>query len=419
MTSIPRYVLLFIVFFILRAAVALLIDATTDVVKVADIYEQAARNILAGDGFVGTANNEPIIFRTPAYPYFVAAVYYLFGVGNHLALLMFQAVLDALTGLLIYWTGVKMVNSKAAILAGILFAIYPLSAYYTLRVFPESMFTLGMMAVVASLVWSVETDRPYRFLLVGLMVGLCALVKPVVMLLAPFIGFVMLLRAPASWRRVVRNTALMVVGFVVLVSPWSYRNYLVTGHFIPLATGGGYSMWVGYNLTGDGREDDELDEQTRAQFMEERRAISSYYDTTRNISFEEDRAFMRNAMESVASHPRESFILTLKKLYRFWFDIYAPENKWAQLFAIIMQGGLLLFAIYGAVRLLLLGHPVHLLLAPVVYLMLMHSLVISTLRYSMPTVPVLSLLAVAGLGDLVYRLLSGSNSNWLKSRVPD
>lgn len=418
MKNISRYMLLFALFFILRATVALLIDASTDVVKVADVYEQAADNILTGAGFVGTASNEPIIFRTPAYPYFVAAVYHFFGVGNHLALLLFQAALDALTGLLIYWTGMKIVNNKAAILAGVLFAIYPLSAYYTLRVFPESMFTLSMMAVAASLVWSMEADRPFRFLLVGFTVGLSALIKPVVMLLTPFIGVVMLLRAPSSWKRVIRNTTLMVVGFVVLVSPWSLRNYLVTGQFIPLATGGGYSMWVGNNLTGDGREDDELDQQTLTRFMEERRAISSYFDTTRNISFEEDRAFMRSAMESIANHPWESFTLTFKKLYRFWFDIYAPENKWAQLLAMIMQGGLLLFAVYGTVRLLLQGHPVHLLLAPAVYLMLMHSLVISTLRYSMPAVPVLCLLAVAGLGDLLYRLLSSGSSDWLKPRTP-
>ena len=60
--------------FTLRIGVGGVIDATVPVVKRADVYSDIAVNLARGHGFVAEAGGEPIIWRAPLYPAFLAAV---------------------------------------------------------------------------------------------------------------------------------------------------------------------------------------------------------------------------------------------------------------------------------------------------------------------------------------------------------
>ena len=180
-------------------------------------------------------------------------------------------------------------------------------------------------------------------------------------------------------------------------------------------------MWVGNSLLSNGRDNDELEGTTLAALLQQQNALLAPFrkedsrqdlsstprnerDRPVNISYEEDRAFTLAALHSIQAYPRETLGLWVQKFFRFWFSIYVLKNRWAQIYIYAAQGLLLLFAAYGVLRAQQARCDIFPLVAVVVYVVLVHTLVIATLRYSIPLVPVLMLFATLGVWGAVSRL---------------
>ncbi len=424
--------------FVLRLGVALIIDSSTTVYKDVDIYSTMAENVARGNGFVVEPGGDAVLHRAPLYPAFLAAVYTLVDKEQRaVAVLIAQAALDSLTAVLVWWIGYQLFNSAVGLGGALLFALYPLSAYYTLRLMPEPLFTFILVAYVASLVHAMRSENMYNFGLNGALGAIATLVKPITIGLVPFVAVLLAIKKRRALRPVIPQLAVMLAVFVLLVAPWSIRNYAVSGMFVPVATGGGAAMWVGNNRISDGRDDDEIrDEAQLAAFIKRRREIvdklrreqaggqyepgtklaadhfspDEPIDTTLslnapvNIDPGLDRAYARAAIEEMMASPLDALNLLVRKFFRFWFDIYLPENRWAQSVIYLFQAGLLLLAGYGLFVGVRSKVSTLALIAPMVYLAGVYSLVVATLRYSIPLVPILMLLAVVALFDLAARL---------------
>lgn len=131
-----------------------------------------------------------------------------------------------------------------------------------------------------------------------------------------------------------------------------------------------------------------------------------------HTSPEVDRAFARVALQEAQAHSLEVLALLPRKFFRLWFGMslemnrvfaLVPQNRWAKTFVYILQGGLLLFAGYGILRVRHSKLAIFPLVAVVAYTALVHTLIIATLRHSMPLVPVLMLFATIGIGDIGSR----------------
>ena len=160
MTRFYRLISLFALILVLRLGVALLIDMTFEVSKDAeDVYASIAENLTRGNGFVAEPGGEPILHRAPLYPLFLAGVYTIFGATNSFAVLCTQALLDAGSGLLLWWIGVRLFGATIGVIAALLYALYPLSAYYTLRLTTESLFTLVLLTVIVVLIRAMSSGK--------------------------------------------------------------------------------------------------------------------------------------------------------------------------------------------------------------------------------------------------------------------
>lgn len=416
-----RLLSLFVMILVLRLGVAVLIDTTFEVSKDAeDVYARIGENLAQGNGFVAEPGGEPILHRAPLYPLFLAGIYALFGAPNPFAVLVSQALLDAASGLLIWQLGIRF-GGRIGVIAALLFAIYPLSAYYTLRLQPESLFTLVLLTVIITLIRAMASGKSGLFLLVGILGAAAALVKPAMVGLIPFVAFLLLVRAGKQMAITIPQVCCLLGAFTLGLLPWTLRNYEATGHFIPVATGGGYSLWVGNNLISKGRDNDELEGTTLAALLQQQNALLAPFrkedsrqdlssaprkerDRPVNISYEEDRAFTLAALHGIQAHPRETLGLWVRKFFRFWFSIYVLKNRWAQIYIYAAQSLLLLFAAYGVLRAQQTRCNIFPLVAVIVYVILVHTLIIATLRYSIPLVPVLLLFATLGVWDAVSRL---------------
>lgn len=88
-------------------------------------YDEIALNLLSGEGFVSRENwygFEMHSWRAPAYPFFLAAIYGVFGYGHTVAMVI-QALIGAATAVVVYGIG-RQLHPPSALLAGLLASVY-------------------------------------------------------------------------------------------------------------------------------------------------------------------------------------------------------------------------------------------------------------------------------------------------------
>jgi hypothetical protein len=201
-------------------------------------YDALARGILL-HGTFGDSRFSPLVpsvSHAPLYPAFLALVFVVFG-HNYIAVWMLQAALNLSAAATLAATLALRVPRVAL---GVLWAmcLSPFEAVYTGALLSESVGSaLLVAAFCAPYLW-----RGWRgTLLCGILLGLTALTREVY-LLAPLPAAALIF-----WRdRKLTNAALLLVGCMGVVLPWSARNAAVTGRLIPISQGRlGFSLWVG------------------------------------------------------------------------------------------------------------------------------------------------------------------------------
>ena len=413
--------------FTLRIGVGGVIDATVSVVKRADVYSDIAVNLARGHGFVAVAGGEPIIWRAPLYPAFLAAVYAVFGEHSEIGVFLAQSALDSVAAVLIFYSGTRLFGETVGLLSAVSFALHPLSAYYSLRFLSEPLFTLAFTAVITAWIVAATTRRIMAYMVVGALIAVAALVKPVALGLWPLFATCAVCQLRYEPVRALSAVTGLTLACLMVLAPWTFRNYRATGELVAVATGGGYALWLGNQMVSEGKEDWEVDEVTRAHLYERRGAVirgtervdqaltsvandPSIRSATQpvHISIPEDHAFFLAAWREMSSHPFDTALLTVRKLFRFWFRIFLPDNRWAQSYIVLSQTLFLGLAVLGMLEAKRQGISVFALLLPVLFLAAVHAMTFSTIRYSIPTIPVLSILQAAGLRAIVHAL----NERW-------
>ncbi|MGB5040787.1 MAG: hypothetical protein WBO67_07545, partial [Nitrospira sp.] len=321
----------------------------------------------------------------------------------------------------------RLFGETVGLLSAVSFAVHPLSAYYSLRFLSEPLFTLAFTAVIAAWIAAVTTRRLMAYLAVGALIAVAALVKPVALGLWPLLATCVVYQLRDEPGRALSAATVLTLACLMVVAPWALRNYRETGEVVAVATGGGYALWLGNQMVSEGKEDWEVDEMTRVQLFERRGAVITgtepadrvlapvaNYPSIRSatqpvhISVPDDHAFFLAAWREMRSHPFDTALLTVRKLFRFWLRIFLPDNRWAQSYIVLFQTFFLGVAVLGMLEAKRQGITVFPLILPVVFLAAVHALTFSTIRYSIPTIPVLSILLAAGLRAIVHTL----NERW-------
>lgn len=403
----------FVVLASIRILAAWVLDHAVHITKTdLDVYDALARNLLGGHGFVLEPGGAPILWRPPIYPLFVAGVWGLAGAESLTWLMVAQSLVDAATAVLTLYLGRRLFGTVTGVVAAVVFIGYPLSVYYTLRVMSEPCFTLTLMVVVVALERADRDLDPWACALVGAGAALNALVRPAGMYLAILCVAWLLFRHRRRLAAAVPRMVLLAACFAAVIAPWTWRNHQVTGALLPIATGGGYGLWVGNRWDSLGREDDQLEgaqlaayERDRAAIIAEVSAATGQPPYGSGLSIAEDRAFGRRAIEMMSGNPLQTAELFVRKFGYFWFDVYLIGNRGAQAGVIAVQGVLLAFSAWGAVVALRRRIRIATPLLVIGYFMLLHAAVVSTVRYSIPLVPLLAILAAFALDGALKRVV--------------
>ena len=208
-------------------------------------YDEIAWNLAQGLGFrAGGAGNAWVTaFRPPALPFVVSLLYRVVG-HRFLSALWLQCVIGALIPLALVEFVRGTVGSSAARIAGWLAAVHPMLVFFSGYLLTEPLFALTMLlALNASTAW-VKTPRVSRALGAGVCWGVAILSRPNAMAM-PFLvaawAWVPLGLATGPRERL-RQLAMLALGVVLAVGPWTLRNARELHAFVPVTTGGGPAL---------------------------------------------------------------------------------------------------------------------------------------------------------------------------------
>ncbi len=181
-------------------------------------YSAAAVNLLEHGEF-GKAYK-----RAPVYPIFLAGIYAIFG-ENIIAIRIVQAFMGAFLAVVIAIIAGRIGGEGIGALAGLLWAIYPLGIFIAGLVYSESVAaTLLACAVFCMATKTKQELGRGRVFLGGILFGLAALTKPVVLVSVALVTVWLM-----YWQYTHRLLLgmLFLLGVALPLTPWTIRNFYV------------------------------------------------------------------------------------------------------------------------------------------------------------------------------------------------
>jgi 4-amino-4-deoxy-L-arabinose transferase-like glycosyltransferase len=227
-------------------------------------YLALAASISHGKGFTYERPPDnpdtPRFGRAPGYPLFLAVI----GGGagdvdaSPVQVKIAQSVVGALGVWLIGVIARRAAGPRSGVAAASIAAIYPPLVWICAYVFSEVLFST--MALAAVWLLNVSIDRasrakstasrtaPIMAIAAGVLTGGAMLVRPALTFYVPIAVAWLLVQRRA------RLSALLLLGVLLVVTPWTIRNVRVYHRFVLIASEGGVTFWTGNHplATGEG-----------------------------------------------------------------------------------------------------------------------------------------------------------------------
>lgn len=209
-------------------------------------YDVMTRQFL-DKGFLGYLSDKPNAIVTPGYPLFLALIYRIFGYSSEIGPIMHvrvvQAILGALSCIIVYFIGKHIKNKRTGLIAAVLYTIYPTYLWATTLVLTETLFNFFLLLYVYFQLRVFETWKMSDALLCGFTFVLAVMVRPLIfpLLIVPF-AYMYIIKKDKKVIEVFKYTAAAVL---VVMIPWWLRNIITMKKFILLATQTGNPLIAG------------------------------------------------------------------------------------------------------------------------------------------------------------------------------
>ena len=266
-------------------------------------YNEIAQRLNETGSYTNPAGN-PSAFRAPGYPVLLSLTYSIW--NSPLAAKFVNVLTLAIAGLLLGIL-VERVYSGFGLIAGGIVAIYPLFLYTATTLYPQ---TLGLLLLSAGVLLLLAPKRDLRHISgAGVIFGLLTLTISSFLLFLPIIAVWLALQPPRPFaRRSVIQGAVFLLVSVMVILPWTARNWQVFGAVVPISTNGGVNLLLGNN------ENAGANTGTMADIRHYRKeaATRSYNEIERDAFFKE------SAVNWIRENPTEAVRLYIAKWLNHW-----------------------------------------------------------------------------------------------------
>jgi 4-amino-4-deoxy-L-arabinose transferase-like glycosyltransferase len=246
------WLLLFAAAFAARALLLLFEASVTRSASAPSDLEIIASNLARGGGFslgLGAAAL-PTASVAPVLPWLLSLVLRL-GIHRPLVTLLVPCLIGALIPLLTSALASIVLGAASARVAGWIAALGPILLTFSTRLVPDTMMTAAMLSALALTASWIRTPEPGRALGAGIAWGMTALASdsalllPVLVLAWAWIP----LGLTVAHRDRLRQAALLMLGCVIVIAPWTIRNAIALRAPVLVTTGAGSALLDGNNET--------------------------------------------------------------------------------------------------------------------------------------------------------------------------
>ena len=305
-------------------------------------YDALARSLLDGRGYSFAENwypftpaNAPTAHWSFMYPLYLAGTYAVTGYHPLVARLVQAVVGGVLICFLVYLIGRRVVDENTGLVGAGLAAVYGYFIYYNAALMTETFF---IVLVLLTLYLSIELKGDptlMRWLGLGLSLGLASLLRQTVLLFVPFLLVWLFLelrgRAIRWW-----YFTLPVIIILLLVTPWTLRNFLVYREFLLLNSNAGYALFASNNPN--------LGTDWRNELV----VVPVPRELAGQNEAELDRALTKKGIEFILADPKRYILLSLDKtLEYFWFWPSSDSSRISNLNRVLSFGLYLPFMFLG------------------------------------------------------------------------
>jgi len=285
-------------------------------------YNLLASRIVRGYGFSFPTDayhtaiaNHPTSFQEPLYPVVLAVVYQLFGIRNYTAAYLIQAVLGAVTVLIVFWLAKHVFGLWTAVLAAGIASLYPPLLFFGRLLMTDTLFILLLMTTVLLTLLSTRRAPGLSDLVTGLFIGFGVLTRSVMLaILAMLILFHVWLtwQRKSSVNRLVARTFLLIVPVFLVIAPWTVRNYRVHDTFILVSTKLGYNLYF-YNYPSNDYRFNER--------------VVPFPDVSKLREPEREKLLRTTGLHFIRSSPTTFAKYALLKFLDFWRPLPSERNS--------------------------------------------------------------------------------------------
>jgi 4-amino-4-deoxy-L-arabinose transferase-like glycosyltransferase len=273
-------------------------------------------------------NGLPMIFRTPVFPLFLAAIYKISGPSVQAAVFA-QILLSMGSAVLMYLIGKRYIETRFHPLLAVLLVFEPASLGMVFNLYSETLFVFCLVATTYFFVRWIDSQSVFGWIfLSGLFMGITILCRPIAQFLTFLFILWLVMQKGIRWM-VIKPIAVFIVGCVLVVAPWVIRTYIVAG--IPtISIAGKYNLYynvaAGTLIKAEGLGHDEA--RTRLVELYEKRIkeeniqsqaeqVQLYSRLAKEIIFMHPLAFMRSTVSG--------FCITAFGGARVHYDFIAPR----------------------------------------------------------------------------------------------
>jgi 4-amino-4-deoxy-L-arabinose transferase-like glycosyltransferase len=224
--------------------------AFVPVIPVSDSYDYHTFALnLVQHGVYGWNPKEPTAYWPPGTSAAYALIYSIFGAGQW-AIKCFNLALGILIVFLTVELATRWFNQVVAIIAGLLVGLWPVLIEFTTIIASEMLFTAVLLSVLLLFDEICSREKDFRFLAIGLgaLIGFASLLRSPALLLPALLALVFYVQKRTiipSLKLISITTVLM----LIVILPWSARNYALFGEPVVISTSGGVNLWIGNNPT--------------------------------------------------------------------------------------------------------------------------------------------------------------------------
>ncbi|MCA9942492.1 MAG: hypothetical protein H6656_20460 [Ardenticatenaceae bacterium] len=396
-------------------------------------YHNLALRVMDGHGFSfgerwwpGTAANEPTAHWSYLYTVYLIVIYSIFGPSPLLARILQAIIVGIIMPWLLYRLSFRIFAPAArgegmftytpdtaraqrvALLVAAIGAVYIYFFYYTASLITEGFYITGILWVFDTAVAITQSQNitTKQWVVFGLAMGITILLRQLFLLFLPFL----LLWLWWAKRPRLTSFVLPVAIVVLMIVPWTIRNYQAFDRIVPLNTNSGFAFFWGNHprygtqfipILPSGEYYRMIPEELQAQGLNEA---------------EMDSALLSEALKIIAADPGRYVLLSLSRIptyFMFWPS--GDSSPVSNISRVGSFGVFLPFMLYGLFLTLKqsfaswrerLASPFTLLFLFMLVYSGIHILTWTLIRYRIPVDIILVIFAGYGLLDLAERVLA-------------